>query len=54
MNLNQYPYLPNHIALRRYKEINQYDLKNDESYFIDEEAFSLLKKLMVRKHFKTY
>ena len=37
-----YPYLPKHIVLRRYDDVNIYDLKNDESYIIDEEAYSVL------------
>ena len=43
MSPNVFPYIPDHIVLRRYEEINIYDLKNDESYIIDEEAYSLLK-----------
>jgi len=38
-----YPYLPKHIVLRRYDDVNIYDLKNDESYIIDNEAYSVLK-----------
>ncbi len=43
MNTNFYPYLPRHITLRRYEEVHIYDLKIDESYIIDEEAYSVLK-----------
>ncbi len=42
MNLNLYPYILNHIVLRKYKDYNIYDLRNDESYIIDEEAYSVL------------
>ena len=42
MNLNHYPYIPKDIVLRRYQNVNIYDLKHDESFIIDEEAFSLL------------
>ena len=42
MNLNHYPYIPKDIVLRRYQDVNIYDLKHDESFIIDEEAFSLL------------
>ncbi|MFX0187273.1 MAG: radical SAM protein [Candidatus Hodarchaeota archaeon] len=45
MNLNYYPYVPKHIVLRRYDQINIYDLKNDESYVIDNEAYSVLKNI---------
>ncbi|MFO8017076.1 MAG: radical SAM protein [Promethearchaeia archaeon] len=37
------PIIPNHIVLRRYENINIYDIKLDESYLIDEEAYSVLK-----------
>ena len=43
MNPTDIPYIPSHISLRRYEEINIIDLKNDESYVIDEEAYSVLK-----------
>ncbi|TFF94475.1 MAG: radical SAM protein [Promethearchaeota archaeon] len=43
MNLNSYPYVPKYIVLRKYKDYNIYDLKNDESYIVDEEAYELLK-----------
>ncbi|MBY8982229.1 MAG: radical SAM protein [Candidatus Lokiarchaeota archaeon] len=43
MNLKQYPYIPMNIVLRKYKDYNIYDLKNDESYIIDEEAYSVLR-----------
>ncbi|MBD3255016.1 MAG: radical SAM protein [Candidatus Lokiarchaeota archaeon] len=45
MNLRNMPYIPNHISFRRYREIDVYDLKNNESFLIDEEAFSLLKSI---------
>ncbi len=54
MNLNLYPYLPHHITLRKYQEINLFDLKNDESYLIDEEAFAILKKIEGKKLFRKY
>ncbi|MFX1239029.1 MAG: radical SAM protein [Promethearchaeota archaeon] len=43
MDDNCHPYLLKHICFRKYAEINIYDLKNDESYIIDEEAFDLVK-----------
>jgi len=43
MKLNYYPYIPKHIVLRRYEQVNIYDLKNDESYIVDDEAYSVLK-----------
>ena len=43
MESQEIPYIPPHIVLRRYEEIEIYDLKEDESYIIDEEAYSLLK-----------
>ncbi len=43
MNPNFFSYVPKHIVLRRYEEINIYDFKNDESYIIDDEAYSVLK-----------
>jgi len=42
MNLHHFAYIPNHIVLRRYKTVEIYDLKQEESYIIDEEAYSLL------------
>lgn len=42
---NHFPYIPSHITFRRYNEINIYDLQNDESFLIDEDAFTLLKKV---------
>jgi len=45
MDLNSYPYIPKNIVLRRYEEINIYDLEQDESYIIDEEAYSVLKHI---------
>lgn len=43
MDPQEFPYIPHHIVLRRYEEIDIYDLKEDESYIIDEEAYTLLK-----------
>ena len=43
MNLKDIPSIPRHIVLRRYEEVNIFDLKNDESFVIDEEAYSVLK-----------
>ena len=43
MDPQEFPYIPHHIVLRRYEEIDIYDLKQDESYIIDEEACTLLK-----------
>ena len=43
MNLKDIPSIPRHIVLRRYEEVNIFDLKNDESYVIDDEAYSVLK-----------
>lgn len=43
MDLNSTLYIPRYITFRRYQEIHVYDLKNDESYIIDKEAFDLLK-----------
>lgn len=43
MNLSSYPYVPNYIVLRKYRDYNIYDLKHDESYIIDEEAYNVLK-----------
>jgi len=37
------PFIPRHVVLRRYEEINIIDLKADESYVIDDEAYSVLK-----------
>lgn len=45
MSLNFYPYIPKYISLRRYREVNVLDLREDESYLIDDEAFSVLKKV---------
>ena len=45
MNPSYYPYVPKHIVLRRYEQVNIYDLKNDESYIIDDEAYSILKNI---------
>lgn len=49
MNPTDIPYISSHISLRRYEEINIFDLKNDESYIIDEEAYSVL-RLIDGKH----
>jgi len=43
VNFNSYPYVPNYIVLRKYKNHNIYDLYNDESYIIDEEAYEILR-----------
>ena len=43
MNLKDIPSIPLHIVLRRYEDINIFDLKNDESFVIDEEAYSVLR-----------
>jgi radical SAM protein with 4Fe4S-binding SPASM domain len=43
MNLTSYPYIPPNIVLRKYREYDIYDLRNDESYIIDQEAYILLK-----------
>jgi len=43
MHLKDIPSIPRHIVLRRYEEVNIFDLKNDESFVIDEEAYSVLK-----------
>ena len=43
MNPQDIPFIPRHIVLRRYEEINIIDLKADESYVIDDEAYSVLK-----------
>jgi radical SAM protein with 4Fe4S-binding SPASM domain len=43
MNLTSYPYLPPNIVLRKYREYDIYDLRNEESYIIDQEAYTLLK-----------
>ena len=43
MNPSDIPYIPFHISLRRYEEINIFDIKNDESYVIDDESYSVLK-----------
>ncbi len=43
MNLKDIPSIPHYIVLRRYEEINIFDLKNDESFVIDDEAYSVLK-----------
>jgi radical SAM protein with 4Fe4S-binding SPASM domain len=43
MNPKDIPCIPSYISLRRYEEINIIDLKNDESYVIDDEAYSVLK-----------
>ena len=45
MNPKDFPYIPHHIVLRRYEEINIHDLKNDESFVIGDEAFSVLKHI---------
>ena len=42
MKPNLFPHIRKHIGFRRYSEINIYDFKNDESYIIDDEAYSLL------------
>ncbi|MBD3193433.1 MAG: radical SAM protein [Candidatus Lokiarchaeota archaeon] len=42
MNLTSYPYVPKYIVIRKYKDYNIYDLKSDESYIIDDEAYELL------------
>ena len=43
MNPQDIPFIPRHIVLRRYEEINIIDLKADESYVIDDEAYYVLK-----------
>ncbi|MBN1802666.1 MAG: radical SAM protein [Candidatus Lokiarchaeota archaeon] len=53
MYIDCHPYLSNHICFRKYDEINIYDLKSDESFIIDNEAFELL-KLANGKNTKTY
>jgi len=52
MDQSYYPRIFNHISFRRYSEINLYDLKNDESYIIDEEAHELLTKMDGKKSIK--
>ncbi|MFX1275367.1 MAG: radical SAM protein [Promethearchaeota archaeon] len=44
MDQSYYPCIFDHISFRRYSEINIYDLKNDDSYVIDDEAYELLMK----------
>ena len=53
MNLQHYAYIPKHIVLRRYKDVEIYDLKQEESYIIDEEAYSLLQKIDGSKSIET-
>ncbi|TFF97891.1 MAG: radical SAM protein [Promethearchaeota archaeon] len=53
MNLHHYAYIPKNIVLRRYKGVDIYDLKNDESFVIDEEAYSLLKLIDGKTQIKT-
>jgi len=43
MNPQDIPFIPRNVFLRRYEEINIFDLKADESYVIDDEAYSILK-----------
>jgi len=43
INPNAYPYIFKHIAVRRYNSIEVFDFKEDESYEIDQEAYSVLK-----------
>jgi radical SAM protein with 4Fe4S-binding SPASM domain len=45
MNPEFYPFIPKHIVLRRYGEVHIYDLKEDESFIIDEEAHDVLKHI---------
>jgi radical SAM protein with 4Fe4S-binding SPASM domain len=45
MDQESFPFIPNHIVLRRYDEIDIFNLAKDEDYTIDEEAFDLLKKV---------
>ena len=49
MNHDSFPFICKHVSFRRYSEINIYDFKNDESYIIDDEAYSLLKLLDGKK-----
>jgi hypothetical protein len=39
---NAYPYIFKHIVVRRYNSIEVFDFKEDESYEIDQEAYSVL------------
>ncbi len=52
MNRNNFPIIRKNISLRRYSDINIYDLKNDESYIVDDEAHALLKLLDGKKTLK--
>lgn len=52
MNPTDIPYIPLNISLRRYEEINIFDLKNDESYVIDDEAYSVLKLINGSRNIK--
>jgi radical SAM protein with 4Fe4S-binding SPASM domain len=45
MDRESFPFIPNHIVLRRYDEIDIFNLDKDEDYTIDEEAFDLLKRV---------
>lgn len=45
MNLQQYANIPKHVVLRRYKDVEIYDLKQEESYIIDNEAYTLLQMI---------
>ncbi|MHA1146686.1 MAG: radical SAM protein [Promethearchaeota archaeon] len=45
MSPNLYPYIPKYISLRRYLEVSVIDLKEDESYLIDDEALSVLQQV---------
>ncbi|MBN1214801.1 MAG: radical SAM protein [Candidatus Lokiarchaeota archaeon] len=49
MNLELFPYVLKNIVLRKYKDYNIYDLKNDESYIIDNEAYALLSLINGKK-----
>ncbi len=52
MDKGNYPYIFDYISFRRYSEINVYDLKNDDSYIIDDEAYELLMKIDGQKSVK--
>ncbi len=45
MDLDSFPYIPNNVVLRRYNDIDIFNLETTEDYTVDQEAYDLLKKV---------
>jgi len=45
MDLESFPYIPNNVVLRRYDDIDIFNLETTEDYTVDQEAYDLLKKV---------